>query len=283
MCVLSGAGISTESGIPDYRGPERHGRPATPITWREFTRSAEARQRYWARSAVGWPWISAREPNTGHTVVADLERTGICSGLITQNVDGLHRAAGSRRFIELHGSLGTVVCLECQRTESRHSYQERILVQNPGWLDHAGEVAPDGDVHLDRSLTARFRVPACIHCGGGVKPDIVFFGQTVPRPRVDAAFAMLGEAELLLVLGSSLTVYSGYRFVVAARRAGKPIVIINDGPTRADAEADLRVQARLGEALAELRDALAPGHGFRDQTRTAPRSAYSRSRSTYSW
>ncbi|HKJ86870.1 MAG TPA: NAD-dependent protein deacetylase [Spirochaetia bacterium] len=251
-CVLTGAGISTESGIPDYRGPERAGRPATPITLKEFLTSAEARRRYWARSAIGWPWMESKRPNPGHDVVASLERSGICHGLITQNVDGLHRDAGSRAVVELHGALRSVVCLDCTKTESRYSLQERILVQNPGWMQHAGDVAPDGDVHLDAGITASFRVPACLHCGGTIKPDVVFFGESVPAARVERAFSMLAQAEALLVLGSSLTVYSGYRFVVAAVKQEKPVMIVNDGPTRADAQATAKVEARLGDALAYL-------------------------------
>lgn len=251
-CVLTGAGISTESGIPDYRGPERAGRPATPITLREFLSSEEARRRYWARSAIGWPWMESKEPNVGHGVVAALERSGICVGLITQNVDGLHLDAGSRSVVELHGALRAVVCLDCTKTESRYSLQERILVQNPGWMRHAGEVAPDGDVHLDGDITAAFRVPACLHCGGTIKPDVVFFGESVPAARVERAFSLLAQAEALLVLGSSLTVYSGYRFVVAAVKQSMPVMIVNDGPTRADAQATAKVEARLGDALAYL-------------------------------
>lgn len=256
-CILTGAGISTESGIPDYRGPERRGKPATPISYREFRSSAEARRRYWARSAIGWPWIERKEPNRGHVVVASLERSGICSGLITQNVDGLHGKAGQRRVVELHGTLANVVCLDCGRSESRYSFQERVLVQNPGWTRHAGEVAPDGDVHLAPEVAAEFRVPVCLHCAGTLKPDVVFFGENVPQKRVARAFEMLAEAEMLLVLGSSLTVYSGYRFVVEALRSGKPVALLNDGPTRADPVATLRVEARLGAALDEIAEALA--------------------------
>ena len=255
-CILTGAGISTESGIPDYRGPERRGRPATPITYHEFTTSDEARQRYWARSAIGWPWMERKQPNAGHHVVAGLERSGICDGLITQNVDGLHRGAGSRKVVELHGALRSVVCLRCTHVESRSSLQERMLVQNPGWMRHAGEIAPDGDVHIDREVTKQFRVPACLRCGGILKPDVVFFGESVPSPRVKDSFAMVDTAEMLLVLGTSLTVYSGYRFVVAADRLRKPVVIVNDGPTRGDPLATIKVEARLGASLELLGSAL---------------------------
>ena len=255
-CVLTGAGISTESGIPDYRGPDRRGKPATPITFREFVTSVEARRRYWARSAIGWPWMAQKEPNEGHRVVAALERNGIANGIVTQNVDGLHRAAGARRVVELHGALRAALCLDCSRQESRESLQERILVQNPGWMRHGGEVAPDGDVHLEPEVSHAFRVPACLHCGGTLKPDVIFFGENVPRERVDEAFRILEEADMLLVLGSSLTVFSGYRFAVAADKAGKPVAIINDGPTRADGATRLKVHARLGEALRTLSEQL---------------------------
>lgn len=250
--MLTGAGISTESGIPDYRGPERRDKPATPMTFREFSSSATNRQRYWARSSVGWAWMTRREPNEGHRVVATLERSGISNGLVTQNVDGLHQVAGSRRVVELHGALRRVVCLNCDRSETREGYQDRIAVQNPGWRTTVGEIAPDGDVVLDDELVTSFRVPACLHCGGIAKPDVVFFGESVPKDRVDQAFQMVREADALLVLGSSLTVFSGYRFAVAAEKSGKPIVIMNDGPTRADALASIRVSERLGEALTLL-------------------------------
>ena len=251
-CILTGAGVSTDSGIPDYRGPEQRGRPARPITYREFVSSAASRRRYWARSAVGWAWMEQRTPNRGHYIVAELERTGRATGLITQNVDGLHSAAGSRRLVELHGALRSVICLECGRSESRTGLQERIMVQNPGWLGRAGTVAPDGDVDLEEERTDSFRVPACLHCGGTLKPDIVFFGESVPQPRVRAAFSMLESASLLLVLGTSLTVYSGYRFVASAVKSGKPVIVITDGPTRADPVATVKLTTRLDGALQAL-------------------------------
>jgi NAD-dependent SIR2 family protein deacetylase len=200
--------------------------------------------------------MAERTPNDGHFTVAALERAGICGGLITQNVDGLHHAAGSRRVIELHGALRRVRCLDCGRNETREGYQERIVVQNPGWLRHAGEIAPDGDVALPDSLTLEFRVPACIHCGGVTKPDVVFFGENVPADRVRQSYRMLEQSDALLVLGSSLTVYSGFRFAAAAAKAGKPVVIVNDGPTRADTIATIRINGRLGTTLHEIRDRL---------------------------
>ncbi len=257
--MLTGAGISTESGIPDYRGPARQGKPATPIKYSEYVRSATARQRYWARSALGWLAVARSEPNRGHAWVAAMEREGLVSGLITQNVDGLHRSAGSRTIVELHGNLARVICLNCGTVERRESVQERILVLNPNWTTHAGEVAPDGDVHLLPEVTKRFTVPACLRCGGILKPDVVFFGESVPKDRVATAFTYLERAQLLLVLGSSLTVYSGYRFAVKAAKEGKPVIIVNDGPTRADEIAALKIERRLGFTLSALADELALG------------------------
>ena len=201
--------------------------------------------------------MARRSPNEGHRVVAALERSGVSNGLITQNVDGLHHAAGSRRVVELHGALRRVVCLTCGKSETREGYQERIAVQNPGWTQTVGEIAPDGDVVIDDSLVAAFRVPACIHCGGVAKPDVVFFGESVPKDRVDQAFRMVEDASALLVLGSSLTVFSGYRFAVAAEKAGKQVAIVNDGPTRADQLATIRLSGRLGATLRTISEQLA--------------------------
>ena len=192
--------------------------------------------------------------------MADLESAAMMSGLITQNVDGLHGTAGNRSAVELHGNLSRVVCLDCRGTEQRSSVQERVLILNPDWMRYAGDVAPDGDVHLPEQVTRRFAVPACLKCGGVLKPDVVFFGESVPRSRVDAAFDFLSKADVLLVLGSSLTVYSGFRFADRAVKDGKPLIIINDGPTRADGIATMKVEARLGEMLDELRGEL----GLRD-------------------
>jgi NAD-dependent SIR2 family protein deacetylase len=252
ICVLSGAGISTESGIPDYRGPERRGKPANPIQYRDFVRDAEARRRYWARSALGYRQVAAAQPNAGHRALQLLEMRGFLSGVITQNVDGLHQKAGSAHVVELHGSLANVVCLSCGKSESRDAVQERIDLLNPGWERNAGEIAPDGDVHLAPAVTKRFQVPACLRCGGVLKPDVVFFGESVPKSRVTTAFKMLADAEALLVVGSSLTVYSGYRFVDRAIKDGQTVVVWNDGPTRADPVVRLKLSGRLGELLPRL-------------------------------
>lgn len=264
VVVLAGAGCSTESGIPDYRGPETSKRPRKPMQYQEFVRSAEARVRYWARSAIGWPRMAAAKPNATHYALARLETAGVVCGVITQNVDGLHHAAGSRRVVELHGSLAVVCCLDCGDRQPRGLFQDRLLALNAEWADWlAGvwrgdqvEMNPDGDVELPASAMADFIVPACAACGGVMKPDVVFFGENVPRARVDEARQVFEEGDLLLVTGSSLTVYSGRRFVDRARSDGVPVAVINMGPTRADEVASVKIEQRLGQVLPELADAL---------------------------
>lgn len=254
--VLSGAGLSTESGIPDYRGEGRDGPVRTPISFQQFVGSAQMRQRYWARSTVGWAAMHAREPNAGHRAVAQLERAGAVNGVITQNVDGLHQVAGSRNVVELHGSLARAACLRCARTERRDSLQQRLEQLNPALMAAEVRVLPDGDAEIDDALIEGFVVPDCLYCGGVLKADVVFFGENVPSERVTRSFDMLQQADALLVLGSSLAVRSGYRFVVSAKEAGKTVAIINHGPTRGDADADVRVEGRLGELLPQLTVAL---------------------------
>jgi NAD-dependent SIR2 family protein deacetylase len=248
--VLSGAGISTDSGIPDYRGPDAA--PRAPMRYQTFLRDDAARRRYWARSSVGWPVTARARPNAAHVAVARLERRGVVTGVLTQNVDGLHQQAGSRRVLELHGSLAAVICLDCGVRSARTVLQERMKRANPAFHAEADDVAPDGDVEIADALTRDFVVPACATCGGTLKPDVVFFGENVPKPRVDRAWRMLDDAEALLVLGSSLTVYSGYRFVRRAREQGKPVAIVNAGPTRGDGDAAVRSDGRLGEVLPAL-------------------------------
>ncbi len=267
IVVLAGAGCSTESGIPDYRGPQGSLRHRKPIQYQEFMRSAEARSRYWARSAIGWPRMAASRPNPAHLALARLERAGAVRGLITQNVDGLHHAAGSRRVVELHGSLGAVRCLACGIVLDRDVHQARLWELNPGWLRALEqgigmESAPDGDVELPAWAVESFRVAACPACDGIVKPDVVFFGENVPAPRLEEAWRLFGEGEVLLVVGSSLTVYSGRRFVYRACSERKPVGIVNLGPTRADELAAARLDGRLGEMLPRLAEALlgAPTH-----------------------
>jgi NAD-dependent deacetylase sirtuin 4 len=253
--VLSGAGVSTESGIPDYRGAGSAARKALPMYYREFVGDPAARARYWARSAVGWPRVSQARPNAGHAALAEMERSGAVMAVVTQNVDRLHQAAGSSRVVELHGALSDVVCLECGAREERGGLQERLLELNPGWAReqylHAVS-APDGDAQVEVPADGSFRVPACIRCSGVLKPDVVFFGESVPRRKVEEALALLAEAEVLLAVGTSLAVYSGYRFAVQARQDSKPVAIVNLGPCRADPLAAVRVEAALGDALPRL-------------------------------
>jgi NAD-dependent SIR2 family protein deacetylase len=259
LAVLTGAGCSTESGIPDYRGPTTPPRRRPPIQHCEFIERAEVRRRYWARSLLGWPRLATARPNPAHAAVAALEARGQLTGLITQNVDGLHHAAGSRAVIELHGALRRVRCLGCGEVTHRDDLQARLLAANPGWVDRAGaEVLPDGDVDLEDAVVAEFGVVACGRCGATLMPDVVFFGGNVARPVVDAAWAMIDAAEALLVVGSSLTVFSGYRFVRGAAERGLPIAILNQGPTRGDPHATARLEAPAGLALPRLVAALQP-------------------------
>jgi NAD-dependent deacetylase sirtuin 4 len=260
--VLSGAGLSTESGIPDYRGPTSRARPPQPIKYQEFVASEEARKRYWARSALGWPRMRQALPNRGHYAIARMEMAGVVQGVITQNVDGLHQAAGSAALLELHGGLAKVMCLRCGSTEDRPAMQNRIFSLNPGWADDPSVIAgiqPDGDAVIDPALIGSFRVPVCLRCGGPLKPDVVLFGENVPRKRVEAAMEMVDRAQVLLVVGSSLATYSGLRFVVRASDAGKDVAIINLGPTRGDRYAAVRIEAPLGEALPALAALLTDG------------------------
>lgn len=255
--VLAGAGCSTESGIPDYRGP--NAKPRSPIQYQEFVRSEAARIRYWARSAVGWPRFRAARPNAAHHALAELEEAGVVRGIITQNVDGLHHAAGSRRVVELHGSLASVRCLTCGGLSPRDAFQHRLLWMNAEWAERLrgeGEQAPDGDAELPAWAMEAFRVPACEACGGVIKPDVVFFGENVSAERVEDAWRLFAEGDVLLVAGSSLTVYSGRRFIYRAQQEGVPIGIINIGPTRADEMAAARVEGPLGRILPRLAEAL---------------------------
>ena len=253
VLVLSGAGLSTESGIPDYRGPTGLARRATPMTYQTFTASTAARRRYWARSHLGWRHISRAVPNRGHHAVADLGRQGRLAGIITQNVDGLHQAAGAAGVTELHGSLHRVMCLSCGQRTARTDLHGRLEAANPGWgATAAAVINPDGDAVLADDATEWFRVVSCLACGGVLKPDVVFFGENVPRPRVEACYALVERASSLVVLGSSLTVMSGLRYVRHAAKLGRPVVIVNQGATRGDEYAAATLNAPLGQALAEL-------------------------------
>ena len=258
IVALTGAGCSTESGIPDYRGPDTPPRKRPPIQHREFVDRADMRQRYWARSTLGWSRFASAQPNAGHAALAALEDRGWIAGVITQNVDGLHGAAGSRTVVELHGALARVRCLACDAVATRDALQARLLAVNPGWFDRAHDVvlAPDGDSDLSDELVAGFAVVECDGCGGTLMPDVVFFGGSVPRATLDAAWSLFDRAEALLVVGSSLTVFSGYRFVRRAAERGVPVAILNRGPTRGDEHAAVRVDARAGAALPALVEAL---------------------------
>jgi len=259
--VLSGAGISTESGIPDYRGVDRVGPPPTPVTYQQFVRDEHTRRRYWARSTIGWSAMQGRSPNLGHVAVADLERAGFVTGVITQNVDGLHVAAGSRVVVELHGSLARAVCLRCGSMEERVDLQRRLDALNPGFAERRFTMLPDGDAAIPDSWVDEFTVAPCTVCGGMLKTDVVFFGENVPKERVLAANEMVETADVILVLGSTLEARSGLRLVLQAVDASKPVAIVNRGATRADEVATVRVEARLGEVLPALVELLTSGAG----------------------
>ncbi|WP_218041507.1 NAD-dependent protein deacetylase [Acrocarpospora macrocephala] len=256
VVVLSGAGLSTESGIPDYRGPTGRGRRAEPMTYQKFADSAQARQRYWARSHVGWRQLGLARPNAGHHAVAELERHSLVEAIITQNVDGLHQAAGAQRVTELHGGLDRVVCLGCRERSPRADLDRRLHAANPGWHATASQFNPDGDAVLPDELVAAFQVVDCLTCDGLLKPDVIFFGENVPRPRVDTCFAQVAAARALLVLGSSLAVRSGYRFVARAAALGIPIAIVNQEPTAGDDLALIRLDVPLGPTLTAVVNAI---------------------------
>jgi NAD-dependent SIR2 family protein deacetylase len=253
VAVLSGAGLSTESGIPDYRGPSGVARRHTPMTYQTFTRDPAARRRYWARSHVGWRGIARAEPNAGHVAVAHLERAGVVQGIVTQNVDGLHQAGGAAGVIELHGTLDQVVCLDCGTPSPRDRLDERLRAANPAFDPEVLAFNPDGDVDLDDAVLREFRIVDCSTCiGGMLKPDVVFFGESVPPDRVQRSYDVVERSRLLLVLGSSLTVMSGRRFVLRAAKLGIPVAIVNQGSTRGDDYAALTLDAPLGTVLPAL-------------------------------
>lgn len=256
LLLLTGAGVSTGSGIPDYRDAAGQWKRRPPITGQLFRGDPLQRARYWARSMIGWPLLATARPNAAHLAMADLQAAGRVSRLVTQNVDGLHQAAGSTDVIDLHGRLDVLVCLACAERTPRQPFQQRLLDANPDWLYRSAEALPDGDADLENVDFRSFVVPACTRCGGMLKPDVVFFGENVPRERVDAVFAALAESDGLLVIGSSLMVYSGYRFAVAAQARDLPIAVLTRGVTRADALQPLKIEADceavLGAALRQL-------------------------------
>lgn len=253
LSVLTGAGVSTESGIPDYRGEGTRQRAKNPIDWRTFSASHAARARYWARSLAGWARFSAATPNAGHVALAKMQRAGRLTGLVTQNVDRLHHTAGSTDVIELHGALAETRCVRCGERVSRASVQSRMLADNPTFaaIDVA-RMLPDGDTALPDALVERFIPPTCLACGDFLRPDVVFFGENVPRPKVDAAMATVDASDGLLIVGTSLAVFSGYRFLLRAKERGLPIAIVNVGPVRGEDDAALKVEAKAGEVLSAL-------------------------------
>ena len=250
--VLTGAGVSTDSGVPGYRNEAGAWMGAAPMQYRDFVRSVEARQRYWARSFAGFGRIADAQPNSAHTALADLERLGHVHLLVTQNVDGLHQRAGSDRVLDLHGRLSEVVCLNCGSTLTRRALQAQLTELNPGWRSGSGVARPDGDVELGDQDYTKFAVADCARCGGILKPDVVFFGERVPPDRHARANAAIAEAAVLLVVGSSLMVNSGYRLVRTAQQRGVPVVVFNRGTTRADASATLKVDGNAGTLLGQL-------------------------------
>ncbi|MGW4996386.1 NAD-dependent protein deacetylase [Streptomyces hydrogenans] len=256
VLVLSGAGISTESGIPDYRGEGGSLARHTPMTYQDFTGGERARRRYWARSHLGWRTFGRARPNDGHRAVAAFGRAGLLTGVITQNVDGLHRAAGSDGVVELHGGLDRVVCLDCGDVSARRELARRLEEANPGFDPVPAAVNPDGDADLTDEQVADFHVVPCVVCGGVLKPDVVFFGETVPAERVERCRELVRGAASVLVLGSSLTVMSGLRFVRQAAQAGTPVVIVNRDATRGDTLAAARIALPLGKALTAVAERL---------------------------
>lgn len=249
MTVVTGAGCSTESGIPDYRDVDGEWKHRRPVQFADFVRDEHVRQRYWARSMVGWRRVGGARPNPAHRALADLERSGRVHWLITQNVDGLHQRAGSRRITDLHGRIDRVVCLGCGRLDGRSTLQSRLVAENPDWADLDAVSAPDGDALLEGRDFESFRVPCCQSCGGTLKPDVVFFGEGVPKPRVATAVKRLEESDAVLIVGSSLMVWSGYRFARKAAERNMPVAAVNQGRTRADHLLSLKIDACCGEIL----------------------------------
>lgn len=256
LLVLTGAGCSTDCGIPDYRDANGDWKRPPPVTLQAFVGDVATRQRYWARSLIGWPLMARARPGPAHLALNRLERAGHVAQLLTQNVDGLHHGAGSQAVIDLHGRIDTVRCLACNARTPRAVLQQRLLQANPAWATLSARSAPDGDADLDGLDFSGFQVPPCTACGGLLKPDVVFFGESVPRARVDAAFAALARADALLIAGSSLMVYSGYRFARAAWEAGQPIAAVNLGRTRADDMLHLKLCLPVGTTLGALADRL---------------------------
>ena len=261
VLVITGAGVSTESGIPDYRSPGGRLSKGRPMTYQEFAHSPASVRRYWARAFVGIRFMRAARPNRAHYALVELERAGLLTGIVTQNVDGLHAEAGSRRVIALHGDMDAVVCLDCGTREKRELFDAHLADANPGYFDsvvvEGSMINPDGDVELRESDVERFRMVSCITCGNTrLKPDVVYFGENVPRERRDRANAWLEESTSVIALGTSLAVMSGYRIVLDALAEDKTVSVINGGPGRADPKVDTVWRVRVGDALDDILDAL---------------------------
>ena len=252
LFVLTGAGCSTDSGIPDYRDANGEWKRTPPVTYQAFVSNEATRQRYWARNLVGWRRFGSALPNATHRALAKLEQQNRVAMLLTQNVDRLHQAAGTQNVIDLHGRMDIIRCLSCELRLPRGDFQAKLLRLNPSWADAEALDAPDGDADLQEQDFSSFVIPVCADCGGMLKPDVVFFGENVPRERVDAAMQAMREADAVLVVGSSLMVYSGYRFVQAAVAASKPVAAVNLGHTRADSLLTLKVNQSCAQALSFL-------------------------------
>ncbi|RYG14478.1 MAG: NAD-dependent protein deacetylase [Burkholderiales bacterium] len=259
LFVLTGAGVSTESGIPDYRDTNGEWKRPQPVTYQAFMGEDYTRRRYWARSMVGWQIMGTARPGPAHAALAAMESQGLIGMLLTQNVDGLHNMAGSRHVIDLHGRIDTVRCMGCEKRTPRAVLQLELLQRNPLWADLKASTAPDGDADLESRNFASFDIPSCPVCGGILKPDVVFFGENVPRDRLADARAALARSPGVLVAGSSLMVYSGFRFVQEAVDAGKPVAAVNIGRMRADPLLTLKVELPVGETLSALVAAMSPG------------------------
>jgi NAD-dependent SIR2 family protein deacetylase len=255
VLVLTGAGVSTESGIPDYRDERGQWKRPPPMQFRDFVGSEAKRRRYWARSLLGFKVLGSARPNAAHRLLADWERRGFVSAVVTQNVDGLHEAAGTENVIDIHGRIDRVVCLSCGKRGSRVALQRELEALNPEWAALGGVIAPDGDADPGGADDSRFRIAPC-ECGGILKPDVVFFGENVPKERVEATMAALEAARSLLVVGSSLMVFSGYRFVRAASRLGRPVAVVNRGHTRADTVACVKLEGDASRRLSDVAECL---------------------------
>ena len=262
LTILTGAGISTGSGIPDYRDRNGEWKHSRPVMFEDFMKSTAVRQRYWARTTVGWQRMAKADPGVAHHAIKALQDAGVVDRLITQNVDGLHQKAGSTDVIDLHGRLDEVRCQSCGWLAPRADWQSDVAGRNRDWLANLGVVvdAPDGDAIIENADYGQFDVPDCPVCGGIVKPEVVFFGENVPRDRVDAAYQSIADADALLVAGSSLMVFSGYRFARRCHELGKPLVLINEGVTRADELATLKIGGDCGEQLKVLAEQVSPSY-----------------------